>query len=118
KSSRFGSNKLQAPIQNISLGSLALQTAMLSKLDKIIVVTKPNDSLQWLSDKVIAAEGRWIKAECKHAEKGLSYSLRCGLKAAEKLGAMAIVVMLADQPFITKKLINDIIYAFLVDDEL
>lgn len=47
-SKRMGSNKLLLPLGNGCLGSKALRTAVCSKVNHTIVVTKKGDSLEWI----------------------------------------------------------------------
>ena len=39
-SSRMGSNKLALPVGTMTVGSLALETALKSSLDKVYIITK------------------------------------------------------------------------------
>lgn len=108
KSSRFGSEKLLAPLWQKPLGTYALESAIESRLDRVVVVSKKNDQLQWIPDRIHMSEKCMIKT-CASSDKGLSYSLKCGLLEAEKLKADAIIVILADQPLITSLLLNRLI---------
>lgn len=112
KSSRFGSEKLLAPIQQKPLGVYALESAIESKLDRIVVVSKENDQLLWIPEKIHMSEKCIIKT-CESSTKGLSHSLKCGLLEAEKLSADAIIVILADQPLITSLILNQLIINFI-----
>ncbi|MGQ8900960.1 NTP transferase domain-containing protein [Bacillus sp. NA_165.1] len=49
---------------------------------------------------------------CEKSCLGQSYSLHCGLEKAESMNADGVVVMLADQPFITVKLLNSLIDSY------
>lgn len=112
KSTRFENNKLFATFKNKPLGSIGLEAAIESKLDEIIIIIRPGDKLNWTTKQIKLSKTRWIKKECTEAYKGQSYSLKCGLTLAEKLGADAIVVLLADQPFVTPKFIDRLIESF------
>lgn len=113
KSKRFGANKLFAQVGTNPLGSLALETAIESQLDKIVVVTAELDELNWVSSHLFSAfRKKWFQTVCKEAVNGQSYSLKCGLRFAEKLNAEAVIIMLADQPFISKEMVNKIIVQY------
>jgi molybdenum cofactor cytidylyltransferase len=114
-SRRMGQPKLYIPLwNNEKLGGLALKQALFSDLDPIIIVTRAEDGLGWMPKEYFVEEfnGRCHKLVCKEAEQGMSYSLRCGLLAAQLLEANAVVVMLADQPLISYEMINRLIRTF------
>lgn len=110
-STRFGSNKLIEPLHGIPLGSYALYAAVKAKLDKIILVTKECDLLEWVQPSLKKHFGsKIVTVICKQSsEEGQSASLKCGLTVAKNMGATAIVILLADQPFITTTFLNTII---------
>lgn len=110
-SSRMGVNKLSLPLGGGSLGSLALQAALESNLDNLIVVTKMEDDLQWIAPSLSSRcmRKRWRHVPCAGAVWGQSYSLRCGLQACIGLHVKAVIILLADQPFITADMINQLI---------
>ncbi|WP_042347941.1 nucleotidyltransferase family protein [Bacillus massiliigorillae] len=109
KSSRMGRAKLNLPVGNQYLGSMAFHAALESKLSTIIVVTRKGESLQWLTP-FLNKKG-WICLECSQVDRGQSASLKAGVRLAEEIGAAGVVVLLADQPFVTSGMINR-----LVDD--
>src|SRR5699024_8809400 len=84
----------------------------------ILIVTQREDTLSWLPEEMKSSKSNWTQIECDDAVKGQSYSLRCGLVAAEALAADAIVVLLADQPYITVTMINDIVQHFVENKQL
>ncbi|MGG0590157.1 NTP transferase domain-containing protein [Priestia megaterium] len=113
-SKRMGSNKLLLPLGNGCLGSKALRTAVCSKVNHTIVVTKKGDSLEWI-DPILFSEAyqqKWSHTSCSSALKGQSASLKCGLKKAKELSADAIIVLLADQPLISIVLIDTFVSLF------
>jgi molybdenum cofactor cytidylyltransferase len=93
------------------LGGIALKRAIISDLDRIIIVTRDEDNLEWLPNECNddGLLGKCQNVVCEEAAQGMAYSLRCGLAAAQALGATAVVVMLADQPFLTSGMINRLI---------
>lgn len=106
KSQRMGENKLALPVGKMSLGSLALETALQSSLYKVYVITQKG--AQWISPKLLA-DGKLVVVTCSSAYKGQSASLRCGIERAQLEKADAAMIMLADQPFITEQMIDELI---------
>lgn len=108
---RMGSPKLALPLDNQRIGSIALETAIASNLDKIIVVTKEADSLLWLPSQFFlkTIQTKWLQVRCKNSAKGQAESLKCGLKAAQKMHAKAVMIVLADQPLLRKEIIDEIV---------
>jgi len=113
-SRRMGTDKRSLVLNGASLGSMALQNALLSKVDHIFVVTKKGDPLHWLSAFFFSTplSTKWSQVECEQADQGQSYSLLCGLKRAIEVEADAVVILLADQPFVTTDCINTLIDSY------
>ncbi|MGO4889293.1 NTP transferase domain-containing protein [Anaerobacillus sp. MEB173] len=107
QSKRMGCPKLALPLGNKQLGSIALETAIGSNLDKIIVVTNQADSLSWLPNHLSLT--KCVLVQCEQSSKGQAESLKCGLTTAIKRHAEAVMILLADQPFVTKEIINHIV---------
>jgi molybdenum cofactor cytidylyltransferase len=121
KSSRMGQPKLSIELRKGErLGGIALKVAFQSRLSKIIMVTRSGDNLEWLSGGLSEYEsaGRCVRVISDAADRGMSYSLRCGLEAAAVYKADAAIVMLADQPFITLEMIDRLITAYTLNPEL
>lgn len=110
KSSRMGCQKLTLPLGDTMLGSIALQTALRSELDGVLVVTQEDDPIEWLTTD--PACGTWRHLICADAGNGQAASLRCGIQAAQELQAGAVVVLLADQPFLSIEMINRLLQTF------
>lgn len=110
KSSRMGSPKVNLPLGNRRLGGIALTAALESKLDVTLVVTRQGDLLQWLAPFSKSEDLRIV--ECVEADRGQSASLKAGVKAAAEIGAAGVVVLLADQPFVTTKMLNQLLDEF------
>ncbi|MED0587380.1 NTP transferase domain-containing protein [Bacillus subtilis] len=113
-SRRMGTDKRSLLLNGVSLGSLALKNALLSKLDHIFVITRKGDSLHWLSAffYLYPMSNKWSQVECGHADKGQSGSIQCGLKRALEYEADAVIILLADQPFVTTDIINTLIDSY------
>jgi len=107
-SSRMGREKLNLPFGEMCLGSWAFKEALESKLHSIIAVTRKDQSFQWL--KPFFRLSGWIRIDVDGNHQ--SDSLKAGLKEAESLGANGVLVMLADQPFVTKEMINQLVDGF------
>lgn len=107
-SSRMGSHKLALPIGTMTVGSLALETALKSPLDEIYIITKDTDDADWLPTEM-KMDARCTIIKCSTAHEGQSESLRCGIQRAQANHADAVIVMLADQPFITVQMIEEMI---------
>ncbi|MFC7063769.1 nucleotidyltransferase family protein [Halobacillus seohaensis] len=116
KSSRMKKNKLSLPLEDTTIGSRAVQSALESRLDHVLLVTKEKDALAWLSTSLFdkSTHRRWSQVQCADADRGQAYSLRCGVQAAINRQATAIVVILADQPLIKAEMINDLIDRFQI----
>lgn len=108
KSQRMGTNKLELLVGKMSLGSLALETALQSSLNKVFIITKEADDVSWIQTDMKGNEKITI-VRCSTADEGQSESLRCGVERAQQYGADAVLVILADQPFITVLMIDEII---------
>lgn len=112
-----GVHKLALPIGERTLGSLALQAALQSRLDHVVVITRAEDEAEWI-DPVLRAEPfceKWTLVACADAARGQAHSLRCGVQAVQERGAAAGIVMLADQPFISSEMIDKLIDIFAQD---
>ncbi len=115
KSSRMGTNKLSLPLHGTALGNHALQAALRSELSHVIVVTGEEDPGQWLSPTLFDSPVRkkWHCVPAKDAALGMAHSIRCGLREAiDAYRAEAVMIILADQPFVSAQLINVLIHRY------
>src|ERR1700730_6209252 len=108
KSSRMGSNKLNLPLVDMPLGSFALRSALYSSLDQIFVVTREEDSLEWISPFLISNE-KLLSVRCMNASQGQAESLKTGIKAALEMDVDAVIIFLADQPLLSIQMIETIV---------
>jgi molybdenum cofactor cytidylyltransferase len=90
-STRFGGNKIATPIDGRPMGHHAARTLGALRLDARIVVTGAT-VLDWPGFTVI---------ENPAPDNGLSGSIRLGLAAARQARAEAILIALADMPFVS-----------------
>ncbi|KQL41969.1 hypothetical protein AN960_01540 [Bacillus sp. FJAT-25509] len=107
-SKRMGQNKISLPLGNSTIGSFGLRKFINSNIDHVFVVTKENDSLNWISKDLFKKPNKnfWTHVPCTSANKGQSYSLKCGLTQALKTKPLGIMILLADQPFLSIQTIN------------
>lgn len=113
-SRRMTVNKLALPLGTTTIGNLALENAINSNLAHIIVVTRKEDSLNWIDAALWQPEKshRWTSVSCLDAINGQAHSLRCGMHAAKEWEPRGVMVLLADQPFLSVKLINELIVQY------
>lgn len=111
QSKRMGRDKLSLPIRGGTIAGTALSSSLHSNVDHTIVVTNPNNHCLWASDKYSHSDWshKWSIVVCPEACKGQSYSIKCGIKASIQLAADAVLILLADQPQMTKTHLNHII---------
>ncbi|WP_438312959.1 nucleotidyltransferase family protein [Sporosarcina sp. FA9] len=107
-SSRMGTHKLALPVGTMSLGSLGLETALNSPLDKVYVIINDTDSTDWIPSEM-KSNAKCTIIKCPTAHDGQSESLRCGIQHAQDNRADGVLVMLADQPFITIQMLSEMI---------
>ncbi|WP_458413405.1 NTP transferase domain-containing protein [Schinkia sp. CFF1] len=119
KSSRMGRNKLLMPFGNDLLGIYPLQAAVQSNLDCIIVVINddmtndaPKDTTQTIIGRLSNFSNKITVVQCPDSKKGLSYSLNFGITATQAMNPDGVIVLLADQPFIHKNMLNQLIDIF------
>ena len=106
-SSRMGANKLTMPLRGKPLIRHAMEAAAASRASSVIVVTGNN-----AKDVEIALAGLAVNfVENKEYTKGLSASLKCGLRALPD-DCDAAAILLGDMPLVTPQLIDGLIAAF------
>lgn len=105
---RMGTHKLALPIGSKTIGSLSLETALQSSLDEVYVITRATDDAEWIPSK-LKENDKCTIITCSSSNDGQSESLHCGIQHAKENGAERIMVLLADQPFITTQMIAGLI---------
>jgi len=113
QSRRMGTDKLMLKLGNSYLGSVALKAALESLIDHVLVITKKGDSLCWLHPHL--SSGNWSNIVSQESAKGLSYSIKAGISEAIRMKADGAIILLADQPFVTVQMLNDLVSAFRKD---
>lgn len=102
-------SKLALPVGKMTLGSIALTTILQSSLEEVFVVVQTSsDEVDWLTAEM-KANPKTSVVYCPKAQFGQAESLRCGIKHAQQIDADAVIIFLADQPFITVQMIEQII---------
>lgn len=97
------------------LGAIALMEMMAcTYLDSVAVVVRDNDELRWMPgpEELNERTSKLKVVTCSQAPLGMSYSIREGLQAVLPSDPQAIIVVLADQPFITAKLLDRLANAY------
>ena len=95
KASRFGSDKLMVQMDGVPLGLLAAQRLAMLPSAAHIAVCQPGAAIA----PQYASMGYAI-VENPDADQGLSGSLHLAVKAASATQAKALLVLLADMPFV------------------
>ncbi|MCR2821588.1 nucleotidyltransferase family protein [Lederbergia panacisoli] len=107
KSSRMGKNKLALPLGNAPLGAVALESALQSSLEKMYIITNSSQKSVWLES--LMNHEKVSILTCPLAYLGQSESIKCGIRRAQAEEFNAVMVLLADQPYISIKIIEDMI---------
>ena len=110
-SARMEMNKLSLPFGHHLLGMWALEKALRSHLDKIIVISNHVNSLHY---KTVEDEKRMVSI-IEGEGRNQSDSIKAGLDKAIEYQSDAIMILLADQPFISTKMINQLINIYKQD---
>ncbi len=93
RSTRFGAaNKLTATLGRLPLGLHAARAVAGLDVSVRFVVTSPGET-EWPSFEIV---------ENDRPEDGMAHSLALGIAAARGYGADAVLIALADMPFVPK----------------
>ena len=70
--------------------------------------------LGWIDEPLFEGmmSKKWTRVACREASKGQAHSLHCGVRAAQAVGAEAVMVLLADQPFVPVELIDELLTVY------
>jgi molybdenum cofactor cytidylyltransferase len=121
KSSRMGACKLAQEVSpGWTVGGLAVMAAIRSSLDRLIVVTREEQVPAWYPREHLddLPADRLRTVFCSEADRGMAYSLHCGLRAAQLCRPDAVVILLGDQPLVTADMIDGLIGAYASDRKL
>ncbi|KEO85255.1 nucleotidyltransferase family protein [Tumebacillus flagellatus] len=132
-STRLQGRKLLLPFEGKPLGSWALQAAMKSRVEEIVVVTREEGIPDWMSEFETHAthmshaphapnasnaphastpSPRLTCLPSPNSHLGQSHSVIAGVRAAQARGASAVLLLLADQPLVTVEMINRLLDAY------
>ena len=113
-SRRMGADKRKLPVDGKPLASIGLEHALRSRLAHIFVVTGKEDQLDWLQASFFSypESRKWSQVECPDAASGMAFSLKTGVKKAAEAGAEAVMVLLADMPFVQSEDIDRLIECY------
>ena len=108
---RMGMNKLSLPFGDYLLGMWALEKAIHSQLDEIIIISNQVNALPYKTAEDEICMVSMIEGEGRNQ----SDSIKAGLDKAIEYQSDAIMILLADQPFISTKIINQLINIYKQD---
>lgn len=113
QSTRMGTDKLRLPLGPMRLGNYGLAAALSSELDDVFVVSN-DTSPDWIDSTFYREPTRrkWSVIHCSEAHLGQGHSMRCGVQAALAMEAAAVMVLLADQPLVTKDMLHELLHRF------
>ncbi len=105
RSSRFGSNKLLVELRGRPILQHVLDVVAAARLRPVVVVTGPDGAaayaaLKWRAEQLVTNPS---------PERGLSTSLQAGLAALTDSDAQRALVLLADQPLLSRAQIGAIL---------
>lgn len=103
----MGTDKLALPFHGQSFGSQALSAALQSRVKKVFLLTKENDSLAWVPEELIA-DNKCVHVPVPLTAEGQSATLRIGVSYAIRHQASALIILLADQPFVKSDFIDEL----------
>jgi len=106
---RMGREKLSLPLGKKRLGMRALEKAVQSNLNEIIVISNHANYLHYKN-----FENKKLKV-VELAGNNKSESIKAGLDLAITLHSDAVMIILADQPFISAKILNQLMAVYKQD---
>lgn len=111
--------------KNKPLAGEGLLALLSSPVKRIMVVVHPEDPLDWFPEECYSKSGLDDAAavhvvSSTEASKGIAYSIRSGLQALIALDSSldAVLVVLADQPFVSSRMLTERIQFWLERPEL
>jgi molybdenum cofactor cytidylyltransferase len=113
-STRMGRPKLLISLHGSPLLTRVLQAALESTLDRVILVSGPTSALLTDIPGFPTTVSRLQIVSNPHPEMGMSSSLRTGIAEIDPK-SLGVMVILADQPWLTHRVIDDLVAAFMRD---
>ncbi len=92
RGTRFGADKLSWPVGGRPLGVYAARALLALPFSMRIAVTPPRG--------IRYDDLGFIRVENDHPELGMAHSIRLGVGEAQRRGADAVLIVLADMPFV------------------
>lgn len=114
-SSRMGRPKLLLEIDGVPLLARVVRAALDSRLDRVTVVVGPSQQVP-PAIEIGDQASRLSVATNPHPERGMSSSLRTGLRDINPSSA-GVMILLADMPWLTTRVIDSLIESFLLNRE-
>ncbi|MFC4617135.1 NTP transferase domain-containing protein [Camelliibacillus cellulosilyticus] len=109
RSQRMGKNKLELPFRDGTLGGHALKNVLNASLNHTLVIVRPTDPLHWLDDaSLITSLKKWSLVYNYDSDHGQASSIHTGVRQAMAANAQAVIIFLADQPFLQAHWINEL----------
>jgi molybdenum cofactor cytidylyltransferase len=108
-SRRFGQPKQLVDWNGEPLLRSVVRSALSANADRVVVVlgAHASDCAATLKDLAAAVGVQRLEVITNESwQSGMASSIRAGVESAEKVGAEAIVLLLADQPYLTTEVIN------------
>ena len=106
---RMGREKLSLPLGKKRLGMWALEKAVQSNLDEIIVISNQANYQHYKN-----IDNKKLKV-VELSGNNKSESIKAGLDLAITLHSDAVMIILADQPFISSKMLNQLMAIYKQD---
>lgn len=106
---RMGFAKQEAKLDRVTtLGGAALGELLHCGLRSVNLVARPDDLLEWLPAASLRGESTLSVIRSKDAHIGIGASLACGLQEVLKTQPDAVLVVLADQPMVSRRWLSDL----------
>ena len=110
-STRMGRQKLLIEVGGIPVLRRVVRAALESRLNRVILVTGPSNSELLQSLGPDCKNERVLIVVNEHPEEGMSSSLKTGMMSLTK-ETSGVMLILADQPFLTSAIINRLLDEF------
>lgn len=108
QSTRMGQDKLLLPFEGGSLGQKALCETAKTRLEAVFVISRKQRLDEWR----LASTPFFKEIDCGEDCSVQSDSIKKGIQLARDHGYQAAMILLADQPFVTRELMDTLINEF------
>lgn len=110
-STRMGAAKLTLELDGVPVIARVVRAALASSLSRVILVVGPDSAGLILALGSLAEDVRLSRVVNPTPERGMSGSLHAGVCAVQP-DAVAAMVILADQPFLSAEVIDGLVAAY------